>query len=450
MSIRMRQDRRGAVRKLASAALAAAVVAGLAASFGFGAAGAFAQGKAAARPAAEPASTTFTSSDRSNAEWAKRLGIPIYFAVPGTARAELPPSFATTDRLVDFRHPEAKGKDVGLRLVVTKRAGMGRRLAQSGLLQTGDIVLTFRPEWGGAGAYPNIQMGVSHAGLIYVKNGVAHQLDNPMDATYLGPNFTGDFNNEHYRTLSYLHVIRPRSLTEAQREAIAAWATRLNAGARKSYPTQISFNQNYNAPKYASGKPLSFVHRLGQIALGQTAPDKIDLYCSEFVWSVLALRDCDPSGNAEDFKGTKVPSCVKPVMEPLRVVGAYPVRRSNSSDIGLADGPLVVVQALDLPAAERDTLLGSIFVENAAKKGKMSVGHRKLAEELSPKYAPLQSYYKDAATGGLKRMNAWFVASQFRRNVPDNYSPTSFVINTLLPFSSSTRTMDYVATLVLE
>jgi hypothetical protein len=445
MSIVLRPDRRRWIGAAVGSALAASALSL------FGPMPASAQGRAAAKTA-EPQGPTkeFTTSDRTNADWARRLGIPVYFAVPGTSRAALPKTFNTTDRLIDFRHPDAKSGDVGLRIIAARRAGMGRRLAQSGLLQTGDIVLTFRPEWGGAGAYPNIQMGVSHAGLVFVRDGVAHQLDNPMDATYLGPNFNGDFNNEHYRTLSYLHVVRPRSLTEAQRETIAAWANRLMQNARKVYPQQIAFNQDYNAPKVAGDKSLGFVMRVAQAALGHQTASKTDLFCSEFVWSVLALRDCDPVGNAEDFKGTRVPSCVKPIMEPLRVVGAYPVRRSNSSDIGLADGPLVVVQALNLEAGPRDKLLESIFVENAARASKMSVGHRKLAADLSPKYAPLQSYYKDAAHGGTRRMNAWFVASQFRRAVPDNYSPTSFLINTLLPFNSSSRTMDYVATIALE
>jgi hypothetical protein len=36
------------------------------------------------------------------------------------------------------------------------------------------------------------------------------------------------------------------------------------------------------------------------------------------------------------------------------------------------------------------------------------------------------------------------------RKVPDNYSPTSYLINTLLPVDNSNRTMDYVATIVIQ
>jgi hypothetical protein len=34
--------------------------------------------------------------------------------------------------------------------------------------------------------------------------------------------------------------------------------------------------------------------------------------------------------------------------------------------------------------------------------------------------------------------------------VPDNYSPTSFLINTLLPPDNANRTMDYIATIAIE
>ncbi len=239
----------------------------------------------------------FTFNEKTNADIARKLDMPVYFAVPATARLTLPKSINTTDRLIEFKHPEAKGAsgDVGLRMIVAKRSGFGQRMAKSGLIQTGDIILTFRPEWGGGGAYPNVQMGVSHTGVAYVKDGAVHQLDIPLNAEYLGGNFAGNFDSEHYRTLKFMHIIRPRGLTEAQKATIVAWATRLNGGARKSYPSQISFNDDYNAPKYESGKPLGFVKHLAQIGLGQNPPGQTSMFCSEFVWSVLALRNCDPA-----------------------------------------------------------------------------------------------------------------------------------------------------------
>ncbi len=212
----------------------------------------------------------FTFNEKTNADLAKKLKIPVYFAVPKSTWAKLP-DIKTTDKLVEFRHPDglkAKG-DVGLRLVVAKRSGLSARLGKSGLLQTGDIMLTFRSEWGGAGAYPNIQMGISHTGFAYIDaKGNLRNLDNPMDGEYVGP---GNLTSEHYRTLNFLHIIRPRNLTDTQKANLLAWATKLNASAGKVYPSQISFNQDYQKPKYQSGG-MSFVKDVGAIALGQGHP----------------------------------------------------------------------------------------------------------------------------------------------------------------------------------
>ena len=42
------------------------------------------------------------------------------------------------------------------------------------------------------------------------------------------------------------------------------------------------------------------------------------------------------------------------------------------------------------------------------------------------------------------------IASPSTRGIPENYSPTSFLINTLLPANNVNRTMDYVATIMIE
>jgi len=394
----------------------------------------------------------FTFDQTVNQQMARRLGIPVYFAVPASARAVLPKDIKTPDRLIDFRHPDAAASqaNVGLRLVVAKRAGLARRLGQSGLVQTGDLLLTFRSEWGGAGAYPNIQMGISHVGLAYVKNGTAHNLDNPLDEDHLGVGMRADLTSNHYRTLKLIHIIRPRNLTDAQRANLLAWATRLNAGAKRVYPKQISFNEDYNDPKFKPGKPLQFVKHLGQIALGHNPPGELEIFCSEFAWSVLALRDCDPDQAGDAFKGSGVPSCIRPAMRPMRATGSYITRKSRSSYTGLADGPLLVIDALKLPHAERDKMLRSIFVADPNGLSKLSEGHKTVAETMQPKFARLETYYRSAAGGGWSGLKARLVGSMISRAIPENYSPTSFLINTLLPADSSNRTMDYVATVLIE
>jgi hypothetical protein len=339
---------------------------------------------------------------------------------------------------------------VGLRLVVAKRAGLAKRLGKSGLVQTGDLLLTFRSEWGGAGAYPNVQMGISHTGLAYVKDDGMHNLDNPLTEEYLGSGMRGNLDSEHYRTLRLIHIIRPRNLTDQQRANLLDWSMRLASSARRVYPKEISFNQDYNAPKYKPGKSIDFVKHLGQSALGLNPSGTVDMFCSEFVWSLLALRDCNPVKDAEAFKGSRIPSCVKPAMEPMRATGDYITRRGRSSYSGLAEGPLLVIDALKLPEAERDKLLKTVFVANKSGMAKMSIGHRQVAEKFSPKFAPLEKYYLGVHGRWGPTFEARLISLGFRRSIPDNYSPTSFLINTLLPANNNRRTMDYVATILIE
>ncbi len=70
---------------------------------------------------------------------------------------------------------------------------------------------------------------------------------------------------------------------------------------------------------------------------------------------------------------------------------------------------------------------------------------------MKPKFAPLEKYYMGVTGGGFfAHIKARMIAKAFRLAVPENYSPTSFIVNTLLPPDNANRTMDYVATIVLE
>jgi hypothetical protein len=385
----------------------------------------------------------FTPGEKVSQMMATKYKMPVFFALPDSARAKLPDDINTADTLVDYRHPE--NSNVGLRLVVTKRSGWADRLAKSGLVQTGDLLLTFRPEWGGAGAYPNVQMGISHTGVAYVKGGQLYNVENPMNSEYLG------FSSEHYRTLNLVHVIRPRNLTAEQRANLATWAGRLRDNSKKIYPAQIKFNDDYNAPKYSEGKPVTFVKQLGQTALGQSIPNApLGLYCSEFAWSLLSLKNCDPAKSSDAFKGSSVPSCVSQPMKPMEATGDYIGKRTSGSNLGLADGPLAVIDGLNLPEGDRKALLDSVFVANSANMSKLSAGHRTVAETMQPKFSKLSTYYQGSGRGVIRGMRARLIGAAFRRAIPDNYSPTSFLINTLLPADNSNRSMDYVATIVIE
>jgi hypothetical protein len=262
---------------------------------------------------------------------------------------------------------------------------------------------------------------------------------------------SADLTSAHYKDLKFIHVIRPRGLTDPERANIVAWATRLNSSAGKVYPGQIKFNDDYNAPKFKPNHSLNFVQHLGQIALGQSPSGVLDLYCSEFAWALLSLRDCDPATTAEQFKSVRVPSCVTPPMRPLVATGDNVPTAKRSSRIGLADGPLTVIEGLKIPPATRDALLESVFVENPAGLKKMSEGHRKVAEEMQPRFEKLEDYYLGiSSSSALKRLTARVSRGAFNVVVPQNYSPTSYLLNTMLPPDNVNRSMDYVATIVIE
>ena len=392
----------------------------------------------------------FTSEQKTNAEIAKKLNIPVYFTVPDTARIELPKSINTSDRLVDFRHPDAKGAKYGLRIVIAKRGGFGQRMTKSGLIQTGDILLSFRPEWAGGGAYPNIQMGISHAGTAFTRNGEIRHVDNPLNAEFNGGGLNGSFDSSDYRELKFIHVVRPRDLTKAGRANIDQWAARFLDNAGKIYPQDIEFNSDYNAPKYQSDKSLTFVKKVGAAGLLQHPP-KQALFCSEFAWSLLALRNCDPTLSVDAFKATRVPSCISPIMTPLSATGDYPRRQWRNDRIGLADGPLTIIMGLNRPKPETDQLVVQVFTEDPAVLKKMSSGHQQLAKTLSPEFGKLRGYYDAVTSGGITGTVAGTIKETLiNLSVPDNYSPTSYLINTMLPDNGRHRRMDYVATIMFE
>ena len=83
----------------------------------------------------------------------------------------------------------------------------------------------------------------------------------------------------------------------------------------------------------------------------------------------------------------------------MRATGSYVTGKSRSAYTGLGDGPLLVVAALNLPGEERDKMLKSIFVANPKGLAKLSSGHRKVAQEMQPKFAKLETYYRSAASG---------------------------------------------------
>ena len=397
-------------------------------------------------------SKEFTFDEKANKEIARKLNIPVYFAVPASARGEVPKDIDAAGRLIDFKHPDGKGAqgDVGLRLVVTNRSDLARRLGKSGLIKTGDLLLTFRSEWGGAGAYPSVQLGISHTGVAYVKDGVVHNLDNPLNEEYLGPGMRGELTGAHYGTLKFIHVIRPRGLTEAQRANLLEWATRLNSGARRIYPKQIAFNQDYNAPKYKRGRSGRLRQASGPVGAG-AEPARHRRH--------VLLGVCLVAPGAQKLRPAQGCRRVHTLGHPvLREAGDEPHARHGR--LHQPARPLV------LHRPRRGAADGDRFPEAARRRArqaaafgvrgqpggmsKMSEGHRKVAQSMSPKFAPLEEYYVGVNGSFTAGWKARMISNAFNKAIPENYSPTSFLINTLLPSNNANRTMDYIATIMID
>ena len=92
-----------------------------------------------------------------------------------------------------------------------------------------------------------------------------------------------------------------------------------------------------------------------------------------------------------------------------------------------------------------------MFVENPDRYqqhvGRTQEGRR---DPCSPGSPPRRYYL--GVTGRLcQHGRARLIGTGFNyTGVPENYSPTSFLINTLLPADNKNRTMDYVATIMIE
>ena len=373
-----------------------------------------------------------------NEQIGAKLKIPVFYAMPESAYSRTADGITAAAGLWEFRHPGSAGaaSPVGLRVYRTQHQDAAKRLAAAGFIQTGDVVLTFRPEWGFMGPYPNIQMGISHAALAVVENGIVSNIDNPLTDEYLG-----SLDATHYKESDALHIIRPRNLSGEQKKNLIGWVGKLSKLAPKIYPAQISFNQDYTSPKYSGD--MNFVKTLGRIALQLDKTDKVNLFCSEFVWALLSLRDCDP-GRPEVFAKEGSPACVKPVFAPLPMVGDYFVnQRASSARLGLSDGPLAVIASMGLPEEEKGRLIHKVF----ETKRQMSPGHLAVAESLAPYYLPLEGYYAGIQAGTPEAVR---IMNNFNNSVKPNYSPTSYLVNTLLPEDSGERKMDMVGTVMFS
>lgn len=314
------------------------------------------------------------------------------------------------DPVIDYRYP-GTNNNLGLRFYVAESANRNvavERMIKSGFLQTGDVVLSYRPEWSNTGPYYHVQMAVSHAGIIIVDGKQIINRDMPLDAVHNGTNFS----SQHYRETSFLHVVRPRNLTDDDRARLKVWAEKIGENR-----AGMVFNSNYGAPRYATDKELRFVAELGEHARGKSSKELL-MYCSEFTWSLLALRKCDPATPTLDYK-----TCVDPLFSPLSFA---------NNEIGLSAGPLINGRAQKFATEEEwDNWLDKVFPATE-KEASASIGHRQTASAMKPVFSPLRNYYKAEAQdpNGLQAQSAK-KDPYIQAAGTDNYSPAAFLIEAM-------------------
>ncbi len=320
----------------------------------------------------------------------------------------------------------AADPQLGLRLIHLKRSSMAKieaseALGENGVVQSGDILLSFRPSWANTLAYAHVQLGVSHAALAFLveMNGktVVHSLESP--ANYSSPLTSA----HHYGDLEAFHIIRP-SLSNEEKVNIKKWA-KLTYDRRD----RIGFFQDYGTPMFKRGvpgisKPIDQVRRLGEVV---KSGGKYDAYCSEFVWSFLGLRGCSP----EEFPG----GTVEVFFDPLAGFA------EQDPKAGLTQGPDAALRASN--NAGRLPLLASQvfndFLESPADlQGRMSSGHQAVAKANKPKMDQLKAYY----AGGERPEQ---VAS-INQGIAENFSPTAFLIRC----NAGLDGLKYVGTVVFD
>ena len=386
----------------------------------------------------------------------RMLDVPFYFGVPKSA-VTLPINKAGYTYPTLWT-PSVEMPEVGLRTIVIQQDGqspaqkkaarldMSKQLAKAGVLQDGDIALSMRPELANTMAYPHIQMGVTHASLVYTRSdGAAYNIDSPLDSEYVGQfsalHFVGGVSSAGARDggVDALQIIRPRDMDAGRRANLRSWVGQVGAhvGAFNGQRAQVKFQSDYLTPIFASLRLTTrqTVTKLGQIILEQDKTTKLPMYCSEFAWHMIALSNCSESEilNAP----AEGAACVDGPFEPMPLVSA------DDSQLGLAEGPLVNLSFA--PAEARMGLITQTFKTTNA--GSLSSGHRAVAEQVAPLMSGLAQFY-GAKAQGASSAQLQGAAGELNAGVGNvgNYSPTSYLALSTLP--SAKRKVDYVATVV--
>jgi hypothetical protein len=336
---------------------------------------------------------------------------------------------------------------MGFRVIHLRKATHGTKaaavdLAASGLLQPGDVFLSYRPEWNNTLAYAHMQLGISHTGLAFIvdQGGATfvHTLESPMS-------YSGPMNHqEHYADLNAIHVIRPK-LDDTQKKNLKFWAQ-----AALAHQGQLPFFKDYGAPFYMRGvgnvdTPRKQIQYLGEILNDTNRGASLPTYCSEFAWTFLGLRNCGPRDD--------MAKCVEPIFtnknvkpDGKDVSGALTglVPSLQGSDAGLIQGPEAALAFGNVSAVDKLTILTTKVFQDILSSpdelaGKMSSGHRAVAEQNSGLMTMIREQY-------YKKNDDPNVAKGINSKVVDNFSPTSFMIRA----NAGLDDLKYVGTIVWD
>jgi hypothetical protein len=299
--------------------------------------------------------------------------------------------------------------NLGLRLVHLKKSYQATKLAsealaENGVIESGDILLSFRPAWADTLAYAHVQLGISHAALAFVVEmdgkKYVHSLESPMS-------YSSFLDSPHqYSDLEAFHIVRP-TLTEVEKSNLKRWAK-----LTMSHPDRFAFFQDYGTPMYKRGlpgvnQPIDQIRLLAKVI--KEGGTTFSCYCSEFVWTFLGLRKCSPdefpSGNLEMF------------FDPLK--GLY----QEDPKAGLTQGPDAALRKSGNP--NRTQILTSKvavdFLDSPSDlQGRMSSGHQAVARANKPKMDLLKRYYGSGEPAGM--------VSEINQGIIENFSPTAFLI----------------------
>lgn len=363
----------------------------------------------------------------------------------------------------------ATGSSLGLRMALApqeSRLKAAQSMAESGLIKTGDIIVSTRPLFANSLQYLALQLLATHISVAVVvnENGkkLVYNIDMPMDTDMLGgasqgfgksvmdsPHFTNDNEN------LMLHILRPR-LDTTQRDNIQKWFEKSleKARSKKIYPASLSFNSDYNSPTYRDNGDLAFVADTARLLLDQKmqSTEHLQMFCSEFAWTILSLKDCNPDTQASSFKKGKTPSCVSEFFKPMQMFGSAFSGGSTSDEslFGMTDGiPMLINQTGADPQTSMQLIDFSLPGVEREAKG-LSNGHKGVASAMAPLIQQANGYFKLTLTRNAQQIDG--ARAQLNPASARNYSPTGFVVHAGMPDSIDgekveQKKLDYVVTI---